>query len=111
MMIALGCGLRSINGYTGYSPPWLAPVSNGDPAIFPCRAFASLIDEAQAASHQSTMVWIERAGPLGTPAYSLERVTECLSPCMDASPPIQVTAGDRSGAVIVTDGAERCSVH
>ena len=111
MTLALGCGLRTINGYTGYAPPWLAPVSNADPAVFPCHAFASLVDAAETASHRSTMVWVEREGPLGPPAYSLERVTECLSPCTNASPPVRLTAGDRAGEVVVTDGTKRCSTR
>ena len=111
MTIALGCGLRTINGYTGYAPPWLAPVFNADPTVFPCHAFASLVDGATTASHRSTMVWIEREGPLGAPAYSPERVTECLSACTNGSPPVRLTDGDRAGLIVVTDGTKRCSAR
>jgi hypothetical protein len=109
MTLALNCGLRSVNGYTGYAPPRLVPLlANPDPKHLRCPALASLLDQARSASGKPILIWIDVEGPLGPPLYPLESVSRCLLPCLGRGAPVQVNVEGRTGLVLTTDGERNC---
>ena len=109
MTLALRCGLRSINGYTGHAPPRLLPLmTNLHPKEFPGQALASLLDQAQSATGKPALIWIEQDGPLGPPLYPVEDVTRGLHRCLGRDAPVQVNVERRRGLVLTTDGERSC---
>jgi hypothetical protein len=109
MTLALHCGLRSINGYTGHAPPRLLPVMvSTNPKELQCPALASLLDQAQSATGKPSLIWIEQDGPFGPPLYPVESVTRCLRRCLGRAAPVHVSAERRRGLVLTTDRERDC---
>jgi hypothetical protein len=106
MILALDCGVATINGYTGKEPPAVAPLLHSDPAHFNCAAARSAVEAAAAHSGKNTLVYLEEAGPLGPPAYPPASVADCFSSCLAGQNSLAVEG--RKGRVLVLDHARKC---
>jgi len=107
--LALGCGLRSVNGYVGHLPPRLQPIFAADPAVLPCDALAQALDAAQARLREPALIYVEEQGPLGAPQYGVGAVPECLRSCIADPTPAPIAGGTRSGVAWTTDPGRRCA--
>jgi len=104
MTLALGCGLSTINGYSGREAPGVAPLLHGDPTRFDCPAARRAIDDARRASGKGVLVYLEESGPLGKPGYPAAEVASCFSGCLAGASSIEVD-GRRGNALSIA--AER----
>jgi hypothetical protein len=108
MTLALHCGLRTINGYSGRWPPRLRPIVEARPAALPCDALAGAIDAAQSALHRPTLIYVEQQRPLDAPEYGVGAVGQCLSRCLADPAPVAIAGDSRSGVGFLTDSTRLC---
>jgi len=109
MSLALRCGLNTVNGYTGRLAPLMVPLHQADPSRFACAPAHTVLDAAMRASGKGVLIYIEREGPLGTPAYSTDSVARCFQSCLAAREPICVTG--RCGEVLALTPVASCTVR
>jgi hypothetical protein len=106
MTLALGCGLNTINGYTGKTAPLVAPVLQAEPSRFACAAARTALDAAMRASGKGALIYVEKEGPLGAPAYTVDEVATCFGPCLLSREAIAVTG--RAGEALVLSASSSC---
>lgn len=101
MLESMSCKLPTLNGYTGHMPPASQPLFLHDPKSFDCEGVSRQVKRAATASGKPVLIYLERKGPLGAPAYPEESVKACFAACTKHEQVI--TLPTREGVIWVVD--------